>query len=269
MGVAVRRRACVASGQHAPTEYLPFAGKTGEHTTCRSLARVVSFGLCVCRARNPMEHLSLIGLHQTKRCEELEARLSSLNERFEQALEYNRVVLPSGHEVRWYGRKEHMQAHSPVAAAHPPPAAASNPAARGGIEAAKVVGGGASARGHAAVLRRRLLCAESEAERSRCAPPDNGAKLSSRDDDASLHGTGVSFGRDSSGRSAAQGKMAISLLNHQVRLLPRPPHPGGCLWRALPWAAGRWTRVAGCSAPFSSHSLSPPRPFPRARRLTS
>ena len=38
-------------------------------------------------------------------------------ERFDAALQENGVVLPSGHEVRWHGRKEHMEAHSPVDAA--------------------------------------------------------------------------------------------------------------------------------------------------------
>ena len=41
-----------------------------------------------------------------------------------EALMSNGIVLPSGHEVRWHGHKEHMKAHSPVppgeaAALHP------------------------------------------------------------------------------------------------------------------------------------------------------
>lgn len=61
--------------------------------------------------------LSFVHSQQTARIRALEEANAGLRERFNEALQQNGVVLPSGHEVRWHGRKEHMQAHSPVTAA--------------------------------------------------------------------------------------------------------------------------------------------------------
>lgn len=57
-------------------------------------------------------------LHRTNR--RLEEENAGLRDAANTSFEVNGVVLPSGQEVRWHGRKQHMQAHSPVAPAAPP-----------------------------------------------------------------------------------------------------------------------------------------------------
>ena len=44
----------------------------------------------------------------------LEEENAGLREEANRAFEQNGIVLPAGHEVRWHGRKERMEAHSPV-----------------------------------------------------------------------------------------------------------------------------------------------------------
>ena len=63
--------------------------------------------------------LSFISAQHVQQIRTLEEANAGLRDRFNEALQQNGVVLPSGHEVRWHGRKEHMQAHSPVEAAPP------------------------------------------------------------------------------------------------------------------------------------------------------
>ena len=54
------------------------------------------------------------------RVNSLEAENAGLREAASRSFEANGIVLPSGHEVRWHGRKERMEAHSPVAPVPPP-----------------------------------------------------------------------------------------------------------------------------------------------------
>ena len=61
--------------------------------------------------------LRFISSQQQSRLDALEKENEALRSRFHEALVQNGIVLPSGHEVRWHGRKEHMKAHSPVASA--------------------------------------------------------------------------------------------------------------------------------------------------------
>ena len=77
--------------------------------------------------------LRFVSSQQAQRVRLLEEELGGLRERFDQALQQNGVVLPSGHEVRWHGRKEHMEAHSPVEAATMPPAAPGPSSAAAGL----------------------------------------------------------------------------------------------------------------------------------------
>ena len=63
----------------------------------------------------------------SQRVRTLEAENQSLRQRFDEALQHNGVVLPSGVEVRWHGRKEYMESLEPVEPAAPQPA--SGPAA--------------------------------------------------------------------------------------------------------------------------------------------
>ena len=51
----------------------------------------------------------------------LEEENAGLREAATRSFEVNGVILPSGHEVRWNGRKERMEAHSPIPI-EPPPA---------------------------------------------------------------------------------------------------------------------------------------------------
>jgi DNA repair exonuclease SbcCD ATPase subunit len=56
-------------------------------------------------------------LHRSN--QRLERENAGLRDACNTSFEVNGVVLPSGQEVRWHGRKQHMQAHSPVAPARP------------------------------------------------------------------------------------------------------------------------------------------------------
>ncbi|KAL1524944.1 hypothetical protein AB1Y20_019820 [Prymnesium parvum] len=69
------------------------------------------------RLQKQNNDLTFVNSQQVARVRALEETNSGLRDRFNDALQENGVVLPSGHEVRWHGRKEHMQAHSPVLAA--------------------------------------------------------------------------------------------------------------------------------------------------------
>ena len=75
--------------------------------------------LAVANARLQSQNgdLHFIGSQQASQLTELQSENDQLRGRFHEALVQNGIVLPSGHEVRWHGRKEHMKAHSPVAPA--------------------------------------------------------------------------------------------------------------------------------------------------------
>ena len=97
------------------------------------------------RLRDQNTDLRFIASQQTSRIDELQSENVTLRSRLQEALIQNGIVLPSGHEVRWHGMKEHMQAHSPVSAAGSPPESA--PAEGEAVPDPEAVGagGGASA----------------------------------------------------------------------------------------------------------------------------
>lgn len=174
--------------------------------------------------------LSFISTQQVQRIRALEEANAGLRERFNEALQQNGVVLPSGHEVRWHGRKEHMQAHSPVPAA--PRRAAEeggqmqvDPAAASLLEASERQVTGLQARlqelqEQAAAMQEELgVCRQQVATRD-----DEIARLS-----AQLEG-GRDFDRLSLKHIEESRKQAIAQLNGQVQ----SRHDANTRWPALP-----------------------------------
>lgn len=70
--------------------------------------------------QNQSRDLSYLCARLRKTNEELERENAGLREAASRSYEVNGIVLPSGHEVRWHGRKERVTAHSPVAPAAKP-----------------------------------------------------------------------------------------------------------------------------------------------------
>ena len=66
-------------------------------------------------AQNQVRDLTFISTSLRKANEDLERENAGLREAASRSYEINGLVLPSGHEVRWHGRKERMISHSPVA----------------------------------------------------------------------------------------------------------------------------------------------------------
>lgn len=67
------------------------------------------------RSRAEVQDLAFICATLRRTSTELEQENAGLREAASRSYELNGIVLPSGHEVRWHGRKERMEAHSPVA----------------------------------------------------------------------------------------------------------------------------------------------------------
>ena len=104
----------------------------------RTLHRRLELAATAARLREQNADLRFISSQQTARVEQLTSENTSLRARLNDALMQNGIVLPSGHEVRWHGHKEHMKAHSPLA-----PAAEAEPAAQvaPGTPSAPMAGG--------------------------------------------------------------------------------------------------------------------------------
>lgn len=81
-----------------------------------------------------LRDLKFVSTSLRQRCRALEAENAALREAASRSYEANGVVLPSGHEVRWHGWKERMEAHTPVGplASEPVSAAADAPTAVAG-----------------------------------------------------------------------------------------------------------------------------------------
>ena len=63
---------------------------------------------------NVIRDLKFVSSSLRHRVRSLEAENAALREAASRSFEANGVVLPSGHEVRWHGWKERMEAHTPV-----------------------------------------------------------------------------------------------------------------------------------------------------------
>ena len=74
--------------------------------------------------RGKARDLNFLNSSLRARVQALETENAGLREAASRSFEVNGIVLPSGHEVRWHGRKERMEAHSPVTRAAAPGAAA-------------------------------------------------------------------------------------------------------------------------------------------------
>lgn len=131
-------RASLVAHTHNPPAVLGIAYSrvSSAHKLFRSRRRL-ELAAGAARLREQNADLRFISSQQTARVEELQSENASLRARFHDALMQNGIVLPSGHEVRWHGHKEHMKAHSPVAPAEAPAAdgAAAPPAATPGAGA--------------------------------------------------------------------------------------------------------------------------------------
>ena len=88
-------------------------------TTERTQAALREEDLAAATLRGKARDLTFLVSSLRARVHELERENAGLREAASRSFEVNGVVLPSGHEVRWHGRKERMEAHSPVAPAAP------------------------------------------------------------------------------------------------------------------------------------------------------
>ena len=175
--------------------------------------------------------LRFVSSQQAQRVRLLEEELGGLRERFDQALQQNGVVLPSGHEVRWHGRKEHMEAHSPVEAATMPPAAPGPSSASAGPAAVADAAAAAAAVQASEVqitsLQARLDATTTELGGARRELAEALEKVASREGEIERLGRELEGGRDYGTLSLKHiqesNQQAVAQLNHQVRASDTPP----------------------------------------------
>lgn len=175
------------------------------------------------RLREQNADLRFISSQQTGRLDELQKENAALRERFHEALMQNGIVLPSGHEVRWHGHKEHMKAHSPVA-----PAATEGLAA-GAASAPDAAREAAKKQLHAAAvqaahLQQRLEHAEARAASLEEQLTAGKTAMAQRDAELSrLQQAAAAQSHDDARLSIAhvneEKNLTIAQLNHQVDFL--------------------------------------------------
>ena len=193
--------------------------------------------------------LRFVSSQQAQRVRLLEEELGGLRERFDQALQQNGVVLPSGHEVRWHGRKEHMEAHSPVEAAAMPPAAPGPSSASAGPAAVADAAAAAAAVQASEVqitrLQARLDATTTELGGARRELAEALEKVASREGEIERLGRELEGGRDYGTLSLKHiqesNQQAVAQLNHQVRASDTSPR--------LRHAPARQTRPRAPDAP--------------------
>lgn len=88
-------------------------------TSERAEAALKEEDLAAATLRGKARDLTFLVSNLRSRVQALERENAGLREAASRSFEINGVVLPSGHEVRWHGRKERMEAHSPVEPAPP------------------------------------------------------------------------------------------------------------------------------------------------------
>ena len=170
--------------------------------------------------------LRFVVSQQTARLKSLEEQNIGLRERFDAALQENGAVLPSGHEVRWHGRKEHMEAHSPVDAAtgaSPEGSPAGGDATTGDAAADKAAELLRLSEGQMTQLQKRLAAAEEAVEASKRGAAEARAQVAARDVEVARLGGLLETGRDFKALTLqhinASNQEAVAQLNHQVDFL--------------------------------------------------
>jgi len=73
----------------------------------------------ISKLQGRLSEAMFVGSQLGQRVRTFEADNQALRERIDEALQHNGVVLPSGVEVRWHGRKEYMESLEPVAPVAP------------------------------------------------------------------------------------------------------------------------------------------------------
>ena len=183
------------------------------------------------RARTEVRDLAFVCSTLRHRADELEVENAGLREMASRSFELNGIVLPSGHEVRWHGRKERMEAHSPVAPAGatrarvPPPSASpsnADGAASALVPAAVPARLVRAAEGQLTALLARVGLAEGRVGELEAALAEAQQQLVARDE--ALRRTGVELARAREAGSDADERrcereaasMAIAQLSSQV-----------------------------------------------------
>ena len=163
--------------------------------------------------------LRFVGAQQAQRVKALEVELQGLRDRFDDALQVSGVVLPNGHEVRWHGRKEHMEQHSPVAPAaaedlSPRAAAAADAAAAEAVRASTV---------QIDALQARLDASNDELAAANLSLSVEKEKVAAREAEIERLGRELESDRDYGGLSLKHiqesNQQAVAQLNHQVDFL--------------------------------------------------
>ena len=157
--------------------------------------------------------LRFVGAQQAQRVKALEVELQGLRDRFDDALQVSGVVLPNGHEVRWHGRKEHMEQHSPVA-----PAAAEDLSPR--AAAAEAV---RASTVQIDALQARLDASNDELAAANLSLSVEKEKVAAREAEIERLGRELESDRDYGGLSLKHiqesNQQAVAQLNHQVDFL--------------------------------------------------
>ena len=192
-------------------------------------------GVELSRARAEVRDLAFVCASLRRKASELEQENAGLREAASRSYELNGIVLPSGHEVRWHGRKERMEAHSPVAPA-PPALAAAAPAptlaaSEGEDASSRLVPAAEPARlvraaeGQLTSLLGRVSVADSRVDALEAALGEARSQVASRETELQRMGAELARAREAGGeaderqteREAAQA--AICQLSAQVDFL--------------------------------------------------
>jgi len=171
---------------------------------------------------------------QTERVRRAEEENAALRARFDASLEQSGKVLPSGHEVKaGRARREHMEAHSPVAPLSLPPSAGvgllkgspgavTDPLDAGDDEHAELL---RISEAQMSALQQRLSALEEELQGERDARDEARAQVAAREAEIARLAKQLEAGRDLKSLSLRQvnesNQAAVAQLNGQVR--PSPP----------------------------------------------
>ena len=167
--------------------------------------------------------LRFVGAQQAQRVKALEVELQGLRDRFDDALQVSGVVLPNGHEVRWHGRKEHMEQHSPVAPAAPPAAKEASSPAAAVVDPVAAVEAVRASTEQIDILQARLNKSHDELAAANLSLSVEKEKVAAREAEIERLGRELESDRDYGGLSLKHiqesNQQAVAQLNHQVDFL--------------------------------------------------
>lgn len=167
--------------------------------------------------------LRFVGAQQAQRVKALEVELQGLRDRFDDALQMSGVVLPNGHEVRWHGRKEHMEQHSPVAPAAPAAAKEVSSPAAAVVDPVAAVEAVRASTEQIDILQARVDKSNDALAAANLSLSVEKEKVAAREAEIERLGRELESDRDYGGLSLKHiqesNQQAVAQLNHQVDFL--------------------------------------------------